>query len=98
MIIAVVAGLLIPAVQYARESARANSCRNKLVQLSKGMLISESLVGKFSAGGWAGEMVFGDSGRNNEPEQQGGWAFQLLPYIERLPLWESMESVQALRK
>ena len=94
MIIAVVAGLLIPAVQYARESARANSCRNKLVQLSKGMLISESLVRKFPAGGWAGEW-FGDSGRNNEPEQQGGWAFQLLPYIERLPLWESMESVSA---
>ncbi len=66
MIIAVVAGLLIPAVQYARESARANSCRNKLLQLSKGMLISESLVGKFPAGGWAGEW-FGDSGRNNEP-------------------------------
>ena len=94
MIIAVVVGLLIPAVQYARESARANSCRNNLAQLSKGMLICENLVRKFPAGGWAGEW-FGDSGRNNEPEQQGGWAFQLLPYIERLPLWESMESVPA---
>lgn len=94
VIIAVVMGLLIPSVQYARESARANSCRNNLVQLSKGMMVCENLQGKIPSGGWAGQW-FGDSQRQNEPGQQAGWAFQLLPYIEQVPLWEMMQDVSA---
>jgi prepilin-type N-terminal cleavage/methylation domain-containing protein len=42
-IIGTLVGLLLPAVQAARETARQATCLNKLSQLSKGCLNYESL-------------------------------------------------------
>jgi prepilin-type N-terminal cleavage/methylation domain-containing protein len=41
-IIGTLVGLLLPAVQAARESARRANCQNKLAQLAKGCLNYES--------------------------------------------------------
>ena len=93
-IIGIVLGLTIPVVQQVRENSRANSCRNNLVQLSKGILSSESADGRFVAGGWAGEWL-GDSSRDAAGNQPGGWGFQILPYIEEIVLWENAKNILA---
>ena len=93
-IVGVVLGITIPAVQRVRENSRANSCRNNLVQLSKGILNSESADGRFVAGGWAGEWL-GDSSRDAAGNQPGGWGFQVLPYIEEIVLWENAKNILA---
>ena len=49
-IIAVLVALLLPAVQYARESARSTQCKSNLRQIGLGwinMWISRALEGKF---------------------------------------------------
>lgn len=49
-IIGVLVGLLLPAVQAARESSRRSSCSNNLRQMSLGVLNFESAKGRFPAG------------------------------------------------
>ena len=93
-IVGVLLGITIPAVQRIRENSRANSCRNNLVQLSKGILSSESADQRFVSGGWAGEWL-GDSSRDSEGKQPGGWGFQILPYIEEIVVWENAKNIQA---
>ena len=93
-IIGIVLGLTIPVVQQVRENSRANTCRNNLVQLSKGILSSESADQRFVSGGWAGEWL-GDSSRDSEGQQPGGWGFQILPYIEEIVVWENAKNIQA---
>ena len=80
-IIGTLAGLLLPAVQAARESARMNTCRNNVGQIAKAMLHHESSRGFFPSGGW-GPLWLGVAARNSDSSQPGGWIFSLLPYIE----------------
>jgi prepilin-type N-terminal cleavage/methylation domain-containing protein len=80
-IIGTLAGLILPAVQNARESGRLNSCRNNLVQLSKGLIHHETSQGFFPSGGW-GPGWLGVAARNSDSSQPGSWIFSLLPYIE----------------
>ena len=80
-IIGTLAGLILPAVQNAREAGRLNSCRNNLVQLSKGLIHHESSKGFFPSGGW-GPGWLGVAARHSDSSQPGSWIFSLLPYIE----------------
>ena len=81
-IIAVLVGLLLPAVQSARESSRRSSCANNLKQLALGCLSYDSSQGHFPSGGWAWQWT-GDPDAGLGPQQPGGWAFQVLPFIEQ---------------
>lgn len=49
-LIAVLAGLLLPAIQMARESARQAQCKNHLRQISLGFLSYESAKGRYPPG------------------------------------------------
>lgn len=49
-IIALLAGLVLPAVQMARESARQMQCQSQLRQISLGLLNHEATKGKFPPG------------------------------------------------
>ena len=80
-IIGTLAGLILPAVQNAREAGRLNSCRNNLVQLSKGLIHHETSKGFFPSGGW-GPGWLGVAARHSDSSQPGSWIFSLLPYIE----------------
>lgn len=91
-VIGVLTGLLLAVLQRVRESSRNTTCRNNLFQLGKAIATAESANGRFNSGGWAGQWL-GDSSRGSEGKQPGGWAFQLLPYLEELPLWDSLASV-----
>jgi len=80
-IIGTLAGLILPAVQSAREAGRMNTCRNNLVQLTKGLIHHETSKGYFPSGGW-GPAWLGVAARNGDSSQPGSWIFSLLPYIE----------------
>lgn len=91
-IIAVIAGISLPAVQAARESARLAACRNKVAQMAKGLMNLESAMQAFPSGGWGDEWL-GVPERGTEVRQPGGWIFALLPYIEEKQLYESVQGV-----
>ena len=80
-IIGTLAGLILPAVQNAREASRLNSCRNNLVQLAKGIIHHETSKGFFPSGGW-GPAWLGVAARHSDSSQPGSWIYSLMPYIE----------------
>ena len=81
-IISVLLGLLLPAVQIARESARQTQCQNNLRQVGQALLLYHDVQQTFPHGGWGHEWVgvpeqgFGES-------QPGGWIYSTLPYLEQ---------------
>jgi type II secretory pathway pseudopilin PulG len=84
-IIGLLIALLLPAVQAAREAARANTCSNNLRQLGLAVQGSESAHGTLPSGGWGFEW-YGDPDRGAGPPQPGGWTYNLLSYLERRDL------------
>jgi prepilin-type N-terminal cleavage/methylation domain-containing protein/prepilin-type processing-associated H-X9-DG protein len=81
-IIAVLIGLLLPAVQKVRESAARIKCQNNLKQIGLALLNFESDRRKFPPGSVIGP--FPEAGVMT-PAQQGVFPF-LLPYLEQQPL------------
>ena len=75
-------GLLLPAVQSARESARRVHCSNNLKQLGLAALGLEFSHGIFPTGGWGWDWV-GDGDRGFGREQPGSWLYSLLPFMEQ---------------
>ncbi len=90
-IIAILIGLLLPAVQAARETARVTHCRNNLRQMAIGCIQHEAAQGHLPAqgrrGGGNGEYT-GDPDLGFNDLQTGGWLFNILPYVEKTSLWE----------
>jgi prepilin-type N-terminal cleavage/methylation domain-containing protein/prepilin-type processing-associated H-X9-DG protein len=81
-IIAVLIGLLLPAVQKVREAANRLKCANNLKQLGLGIHNHESAYSRFPAGGW-GWLWVGDPDRGTDQSQPGGWIYNVLPYVEQ---------------
>jgi hypothetical protein len=80
-IIGILVGLLLPAVQAAREAARRSQCANQLKQIGLGFLLHVSTHKHFPTGGW-GYRWWGDPDRGFGKRQHGGWAYNVLPYLE----------------
>ncbi|MDO4583793.1 MAG: DUF1559 domain-containing protein [Planctomycetia bacterium] len=96
-IIGMLVGLLLPAVQQARESARRMSCSNNLRQLGLGMLNFETSQRGFPIGAWSWA---GDNLQNRSPSgvpYRGDhcWYSQIGPYIEQ-QAWYSLISFDVL--
>ena len=91
-IIGVLVGLLLPAVQQAREAARRSSCSNKMKQQGLAMHNYADVYGEQFPVGWIGEFedgeIHGDEGE--------GWGFgaQLLPFMEQKNLFDSIDMDQ----
>lgn len=91
-IIGVLFALLLPSVQAARESARVVQCRNNLRQIALGCTQHESAQGFLPAAGsrgasngeYTGDPDLGFKGG----EQNGGWLYNILPFVERVSLWK----------
>jgi prepilin-type N-terminal cleavage/methylation domain-containing protein/prepilin-type processing-associated H-X9-DG protein len=88
-IIAILIGLLMPAVQKVRETATRISCQNNLHQLGLAFHNHHDALGYFPSGGWywytPPNYVGGVPAVGRQ--QQAGWGFQILPYIEAENVW-----------
>ncbi|MDO4573920.1 MAG: DUF1559 domain-containing protein [Planctomycetia bacterium] len=86
-IIGMLVGLLLPAVQQAREAARQMQCSNQLRQMSLAALNHESSMRFFPNSGWFCYYA-GDADLGLGKKQCGSWQFQLLPFLEQDALYQ----------
>jgi prepilin-type N-terminal cleavage/methylation domain-containing protein len=83
-IIATLIGLLLPAVQTAREAARRSSCQNNLRQMSLGALGFHDAKRKFPSG-YTQESI-------NGAFQGHSLFYFVLPFMEQRQLFDSMDA------
>lgn len=75
----VLVSLILPAVQQAREAARASSCRNNLKQIGLALQNYESVHGRLPPG--------------SIPSGEGAWSVhgRLLPYLDQANVYERIQ-------
>jgi prepilin-type N-terminal cleavage/methylation domain-containing protein/prepilin-type processing-associated H-X9-DG protein len=89
-IIAVLIGLLLPAVQKVRAAAARSSCQNNLKQLALGVVNYESARGAFPRGNATGSKPPFPDGDNVS------WMFQALQYTEQNGLYQQVVAAGSL--
>lgn len=91
-IIGTLMGLLLPAVQSAREAGRRNTCANNLNQLGKAIVAYDGKAG--SLPGWRNpNLSSGMSGSNSLITGPFySWPVMLLPSLERRDIYTSIET------
>jgi prepilin-type N-terminal cleavage/methylation domain-containing protein len=78
-IIAVLIGLLLPAVQQAREAARRSQCKNNLKQIGLAFHNYHDI---------ARQLPFGYYAVPSGPINAASWGLMLLPYLDQGPLYK----------
>jgi prepilin-type N-terminal cleavage/methylation domain-containing protein/prepilin-type processing-associated H-X9-DG protein len=91
-IIGILASMLLPAVQAAREAARRTQCGNNLRQIGLGMLNFESAHKNPPAGGEGSDPV----SRNTTFNTQSLFTY-LLPYMERADVYDAIDLNKSYR-
>jgi len=88
-IIGVMVGLLLPAVQAAREAARRMSCSNNMKQVGLALHNYHSAHNRFPYSvGWSGSIESGSAAPGpNRARNHRGWLL-LLPFVEQQALYD----------
>jgi prepilin-type N-terminal cleavage/methylation domain-containing protein len=86
-IIGVLVALLLPAVQAARESARAAHCQNNLKQFGLAFINHHDTHGFLPSGGWGFAWAH-DPDQGVGKSQPGGWGYSVLPFHEQADLFD----------
>ena len=97
-IIAILIGLLLPAVQKVRDAAARLQCTNNLKQIGLAMMNYESTYKRFPAGyldnmatvALGGNPVDAAATANPDPKIGWGWGALILPYLEQEALYKSI--------
>jgi prepilin-type N-terminal cleavage/methylation domain-containing protein len=89
-IIAILIGLLLPAVQKVREAAARMSSSNNLKQIGLACHNHNDIKGRLPYNGWRNAAVNGGSAHVNV-DGSGSWGYQILPYIEQDNLYKQMQ-------
>ena len=84
-IIGVLMGLLLPAVQSAREAGRRNACENNLKQIGYAIVNFEGKKGALP--GWRADLPKVDSLLS--PYNKSSWPISILPMMERRDIYEA---------
>lgn len=90
-IIAVLIGLLLPAVQKVREAAARTKCSNNLKQLALGMHNYHDTYGHFPAGVKYRGGYFGPGYPFAENNNEATWVTHILPFIEQNALYQKVD-------
>jgi prepilin-type N-terminal cleavage/methylation domain-containing protein/prepilin-type processing-associated H-X9-DG protein len=90
-IIGTLVALLLPAVQAARETARGNTCRNNMKQLSLALASYDTTMKKLP--GYSNELFNpnGPKDANKKPTvgRRASWVVMTFPYIEANAVWDA---------
>ena len=89
-IIGILLGLLLPAVQMAREAARRLQCANHLKQIGLALHNHHNAKGAFPAGNFAQTTSCpGNPGPDAPSEDRANWLILILPYLEGEVLFDT---------
>jgi len=95
-IIAILIGLLLPAVQKVREAAARSDSMNNLNQIGKASHMHNDTIGFLPFNGTSGNGAATTMNYQNNTAT-GSWAFQLLPYMEQQNWYNSPNAAVSIK-
>ena len=96
-IIGTLIGILLPAVQTAREAARRTQCANNLKQIGIALHCHHDSLGTLPAGDYAstsGQCPGGSWVITHKSEDRANWMILILPYLEQEGLYKSYNLIK----
>jgi prepilin-type N-terminal cleavage/methylation domain-containing protein/prepilin-type processing-associated H-X9-DG protein len=89
-IIAILIGLLVPAVQKVRDAANRAQCQNNLKQIGLAFHNHHDTYKTLPHGGrqWGFPPTFLNGVPQVQERQFAGWGFQILPFVEQANVWK----------